>query len=290
MHHFTATTWLSFPRAETLRHIWQVEVPKLGLEYPFVMHQVLAVAALHLVFLHPDGHQRYAHHAFRHQTEALAGIRQSITNITKENCEAIFAASCLLLISAFATSSRSKDWLEQAQTPTIRDIVDVFSLIRGMYEIHSCSQNYLHRGKFAPFFEAQSALPPSSVLEETRQQLGSLWISISSCSNSGVICREIDVLLHWIQHCEATTTDPELRVTMTWPIYMSTEYISLLISRDSAALILLAHYCAVARTTEASAWYMKNWGRTALRAISESLDPAWEPYIQWPRAMISDGC
>jgi hypothetical protein len=289
MHHFTALTCMTLPRSDMLRQVWQVEVPKLGIQYPYVMHQILAVAALHLVSLHPDNHQRHTLDAFRHQTEALAGIRQSIGSINDDNCEALFAASSLLLISAFATFSRSKDWLEQAKTPVIRDIVDVFALVRGMNEILSCSEAYLKRGKFAPIFEIQPSVTPSAVLRETRAQLGHLWTHMSSAPNSSLLCRETDTLVEWIDRCDATTSKPELRVTMTWPIYISSEYISVILAQDAAALILLAHYCAVAGSTETSTWYMKSWSRTALRAIDQAIDPAWKSLLDWPRAMIVDG-
>lgn len=291
MHHFTALTCMTLPRAEMLRQVWQVEVPKLGIEYPFVMHQILAVAALHLVSLRPDNHQRHTLDAFRHQTEALAGFRQYIGSINDDNCEALFASSSLLLISAFATFSRSKDWLQQAETPTIRDIVDVFALVRGMNEILSCSQETLERGKFAPIFKVQPTGTPSVVLGETRARLGTLWTHMSpSASDAGLLRREVDVLLQWIDRCDYTTSKPELRVTMTWPIYISSDFIRLLLAHDAAALTLLAHYCAVAGSTETSTWYMKSWSRTALRAIDQALDPAWNSYLDWPRAMIVDGC
>ncbi|KAH6683768.1 C6 zinc finger domain-containing protein [Plectosphaerella plurivora] len=276
MHHFTALTCMTLPRSEMLQQVWQVEVPKLGIEYPYVMHQILAVAALHLVSLRPDNNQRHTLDAFRHQTEALAGIRQSIGNINDSNCEALFAASSLLLISAFATFSRSKDWLEEAKTPAIRDIVDVFALVRGMNEILSCSEQFLQRGKFAPIFEIQPESTPSVVLEETRVQLGSLWTHMAAAPNSRLLCRETELLGEWIERCDATTSKPELR------------YISLILAQDAAALTLLAHYCAVAGTTETSTWYMKCWSSTALRAIDQALDPAWKSYLDWPRTMIAD--
>jgi uncharacterized protein YgbK (DUF1537 family) len=117
MHHYTTVTCETLPRIEKLKRIWQIEVPKSGIEHPFVMHQILSVAALHLGYLYPECRQRYILHASRHQSEAVAGIRKLITNITPRNCEALFSASSLLIISAYATFPDPREWARLGLDP-----------------------------------------------------------------------------------------------------------------------------------------------------------------------------
>ncbi|KAH7134272.1 C6 zinc finger domain-containing protein [Dactylonectria macrodidyma] len=286
MHHFTVTTCLTLPRADKLKQIWQIEVPKSGMEYPFVLHQILVVAALHLGYLRPNERQRLCLHASRHQSEGVAGLRKNIANITPESCEALFSASTLLTLSAYATFSQPKGWLDAAVKPTIGDIIDIFSLARGMNQLLACCKEALQRGSFSSIFELQPQTGPTTFLAELVVQLESLRVKISSHAHEDILSREIGWLISWIQRCSNTTNGPELRITMTWPIDLSADYMSLLQQKEPWALTLLAYYCAVVSTTESTTWYTKNWSMNALRAITDCLDPAWAPHIAWPSSII----
>ncbi|KAF5013761.1 hypothetical protein FDECE_259 [Fusarium decemcellulare] len=248
MHHYTAFTCRTLPQSNDHLRIWQIEVPKSGHSYPFVMHQILALAALHLGYLGSGNRhqQRYALDASQHQIKAVSGIRKSIAHVINDNCEALFAASTLLIISAYASFPRTKDWLEDSGTPCISDILGIFSLIRGMNAILDIGSNHaLHNGTFAPSFQREPMAESMPILESLLQQVELFRIQISSYRYADTLSREIEVLVHWIRRCSATMTQPERRITMTWPIDMSTEYISLLRRRDAASLALLAHHCVV---------------------------------------------
>lgn len=286
MHHFTVTTCLTLPRADKLKQIWQVEVPKSGMNYPFVLHQILVVAALHLGHLRPNERQRFALHASRHQSEGVVGLRKTIANITPESCEALFSASTLLTLSAYATFSQPKGWPDAAVKPTIGDIIDIFSLVRGMNQLLTCCKEALYRGTFSPIFELQPQTGPTTLLAELVVQLESLRIQVSSHGYEDILSREISWLISWIQRCSSTTNKPELRITMTWPIELSADYISLLHQKEPSALTLLAYYCVVVSATESATWYTKSWSMNALRAITDCLDLIWAPHIAWPSSII----
>ncbi|KAH7009028.1 C6 zinc finger domain-containing protein [Ilyonectria destructans] len=287
IHHFTATTCHTLPRAGKLKQIWQVEVPKSGTKYPFVMHQILAVSALHLGHLHPENRQRFVSYASRHQFVAVAGLRKLINSITPEDCEALFSASSMLSLSAYATFSQRIDSVEAAAIPTIEDIIHVFSLVRGGNQVLICSEGALHQGSFSPIFEQQPQTGSTPFLAELVEQLGLLRVQMSSCTHNEILSREIDWFLRWIRQCSATTNEPELRIAITWSIDLSTEYISLLHQKEQSALTLLAYYCVVVSATEASGWYMENWSKNALRAIADCLGPVWTPQILWPSSIIN---
>ncbi|KAK2764728.1 hypothetical protein CKAH01_04893 [Colletotrichum kahawae] len=52
MNHFTSMTSATLPGANL--HTWKDKVPKVATDYPFLMHQILAVSAFHLASLEPQ--------------------------------------------------------------------------------------------------------------------------------------------------------------------------------------------------------------------------------------------
>ncbi|KAL0767260.1 hypothetical protein CaCOL14_010110 [Colletotrichum acutatum] len=292
MHHYSTATSLTMPRSSDVSSIWQFEVPKLGLTYMFLMHEILAIGALHLGYLHPEQRESYALHASQHQSDAIAGMRESLMNITTENCHALFAASSLLLLNAYSTFPYQRGAPHSQEAPTVDDVLDVFLLVRGMSHILSSFQPSIQTGPFRNFFTEVVTPASTPLLEAVTQHLENLQISLKTSSadepTKAIVSKEIDVFLGWIMHAVETTAFPELRVALTWPINLTEEYLQLLRNRDPAALTLLAYYSVVVRSTEATTWFMQGWGINSARAIVSDLDPEWKEMVKWPLAFISD--
>ncbi|KAM0323124.1 hypothetical protein ACHAQA_008974 [Verticillium albo-atrum] len=289
MHHYSTTACLTLPRSNDLQHIWQLEIPKLALTHVFLLHQVLAFSALHLAHLRPERRAAYALTASQHQTDAVAGMRTALARITSANCDPLFGASSLLLLSAYAMFPHQQQYCGPDQTPappTVDNILDVFLLIRGMSEILDASELTIRRGTLGTMF-AQETAPPTStpLLDSVVTRLTAFRASIDPAPT--VVAREAEGLISWIQRASMTTALPENRVALTWPIDLSGDYIALLRRRDPAALALLAYYCVVVSAVEPTTWYMKGWGRSAIRSIDECLDPAWRELIEWPLLFIN---
>ncbi|OLN96278.1 Sterol uptake control protein 2-like protein 6 [Colletotrichum chlorophyti] len=292
MHQYSTVTCFAMPRSSDVSHVWQVEVPKLGLTYMFLMHQILATGALHLGHLHPEQRESYALHASQHQTDAIAGMRESLTHITHDNCHSLFATSCLLLICAYSSFPYQRGSSQGHEAPTVDDVLDVFLLVRGMSHILSSSQPIIEAGPFASFF-TEAATPASTpLLDAVVQHLQTFRAGLETSDmnppSRDIVIKEVDGMLEWIAYATSTTAFPELRVAMTWPINLSDEFMQMLRDRDPAALILLAYYSVIIRSTESSTWFMRGWGINVARTITSDLDPAWKEMIKWPMAFISD--
>lgn len=66
----------------------------IALSNDFVMNAILALSSSHLAFLTGDQENRQM--AYHHKVAAFQGLQAAITSFSKENCEAILAASVLL--------------------------------------------------------------------------------------------------------------------------------------------------------------------------------------------------
>ncbi|KAF4957113.1 hypothetical protein FGADI_3332 [Fusarium gaditjirri] len=166
MHQYSTSTYLTLPRADELRQIWQIELPKLSLSHVYLLHQVLSVSAFHLASLHPD-RPDYAICASQHQNKAITGLQSAVACITEESCVEIFLSSSLLGIGAFAGVGAHN----AGQPPRIDDLLDVFVLIRGMSDILNRYEPLLKESRIGHLFVKGSQFGSTALLDATLTQL-----------------------------------------------------------------------------------------------------------------------
>jgi hypothetical protein len=81
---------------------WQIDMPRLGFTYHFIMRQIFAVAALHkchaLREKNLPADQSLVNLADTHMNTALAEFRSEFQNITRENCGALMGFSCMIIV------------------------------------------------------------------------------------------------------------------------------------------------------------------------------------------------
>jgi hypothetical protein len=293
MHHFTTSTYLTMPRGPELSRIWQHVVPKMAFDYIFLLHQVLATSAFHLAHVSParDSRQKYHLLATHHQSHAIEGLRVALANITVENCHALFVTSSLLFVGALAgstvgvyeSSSEADD-----RGPKMDDMLDVFALVRGMNGILDSSRHLLRQGELGELFRIGPGGERSELVETVMSELQQMVSSIEDTDpTKSLISSEVASLRSWIEFGYATSTTPELRITMTWPISMQEEFLLLLKQRNQAALTTLTYYCVIMNAAEKSAWFMRGWGKCLMRDITNMLEDPWTKYAEWALGRIT---
>ncbi|KAI1498349.1 hypothetical protein F5X99DRAFT_326986 [Biscogniauxia marginata] len=269
MHHFTASTWQTLPRANEIQRIWQIEIPRLALEYEFLMHQLLCISASHLVSVHHNESKKYTPLATHHQNNAIKGLRRVLPNIDSVNCHAVFVAASLLIISAFAASS---DHHEPKTQPGIDHLLEVFYLMRGMNQIlHSHEQLLMQSsiGGLLQLSEYRSATPflmsivagiTSAMLPHSEQGLS----QSAPCQDAAT------TLIHWISRAAQDAPVPEQRLVSSWPIAVSNEFMELMRERHGGAMVLLSYYCQIVEHVEPECWYLSGWAKSVQREIERT--------------------
>lgn len=100
LHHFTTTTCFTFSSDPLTQTLWRINAPQLGLRNEFVLHSILAVAALHLAHLKPRSN--YIAQALVHHRASSTIARPMVSDITSGNCSSLFLFSVLTSYFAFA--------------------------------------------------------------------------------------------------------------------------------------------------------------------------------------------
>ncbi|EEU37613.1 uncharacterized protein NECHADRAFT_87525 [Fusarium vanettenii 77-13-4] len=273
MHHYDMSASYTLPGSVEFRHIHQVEYTRLAFQDEALMHQLLAVAAFHLAFLNPSQRPAYLTRGLQHQTEAARGISSQLVNLTPEVSHACFVAGVLLGIGSFASLAVFHDD-QNGPKPSLKDLVDIFHVIRGMYAVLKSSEDVIHQGRLAPLFEPrQYSRQPTVRLQQLLDNLHELERHFGRCHlhdprSTHIVERAILDLIACVKHAvEYAPTPYEWRVVTSWPVVLSPEFLTLLANMDEVALAVTARYCILLHEAHSVAWFTSGWGRSVLEDI-----------------------
>ncbi|KPM43670.1 hypothetical protein AK830_g2843 [Neonectria ditissima] len=284
MNHYTTLTSGTLPGAS--QRVWQTEVPKEAVAHPFLMHQILAVSAFHLASLQPAQSQAHFTQAFQHQQHAIGGINAEVSHVTSRNCHALFAASSLLFIGSFAVSTPA---LHKTRQRAVDNMVDIFTLVRGVSSILSSSKEEIRHGVLGDFMECDFRPRESALLTLLLEKLPEIRPGLDANGVNpeaqAVVEEAVAGLRKSVDMASAAT--PELNVAIIWPMTLKDDFLAMLRVHHPAALVIVSHYCAVLHAAGSDYWFMEGWGRCVTLAIAESLAPSWQGCIQWPLASVS---
>ncbi len=182
-----------FRGAEEIGSLWQVNVVELSLSYDYLLHQILAFSAFHLVHLRPEEHRRYYHSAAQHQRQAVRGMSAALSGLSTTTCHGLFMAASLLAISNFAALTiHAEDQTDDR--PTIDDVIDVFNLLRGMNTVLQSWEETIQQGPLYELFRFSTPQSGSFLLRsDINQRLGQLRVLLDAkLSNSVVVASLIE--------------------------------------------------------------------------------------------------
>ncbi|KAJ6078069.1 uncharacterized protein N7446_001005 [Penicillium canescens] len=279
--HWTTTTYRSISRSEDLEWIWQHTIPRLSLSHPFLLHGVLALAALHLTLTSAEETEQedLIRAAEYHQSEAITFLTPALTNTTSSTCDAAFSLSLILVIFTFGFplavgptyGSNSLDDIYQVLMFTKRMMT--FSV--GIYEsVKNGEVGGLAVLEDSGFEPSDSTLSTLSALCELNMQAQRADAAHDYDTIQETIQR-LEVPLASLNHGEG------LPSIFMWIFLTPTAFFDLVSKRDPLALIVLAHYCVPLHYHRAN-WWLSSWGYRVLDIVYNTLDSHLRPSLTWP--------
>ena len=280
-------------------HIWQSDIPKLAFAHPFLLHQVLAMAAFHLAYLAPGpGPLRRQHlaQASHHQNSAIQGIRGALADLTPDNCHALFPASSLLSVGALA--ERAEPFLHDSDAgggtdpPTIEHLLDVFLLAKGIGSVMGSSASLLFKGPLRGLLASTATEGPHPALERLMVQLHNFSDRLGALppetKHTETIRAAVVAFVQATQGALSMTDHPEQHLIGAWPMMVTDEFIALLRRRNQMALALLAYFCVIMwHASKLGCWFVDGWGLRVLREIDGVMSPPWNEESAWALAWIA---
>ncbi|RFN46900.1 c6 zinc finger protein [Fusarium flagelliforme] len=263
LHHFTSSTALTLSVNGQVQGLWQVDIPRIGFSFPFVIHAILALSSMHMAHELPDQNQARWASGIELQQQAVTGAQKALNNITTENCTAVFLFSALTCIISLARgcghSPKCGPDTEQPTEIGCESLIECVVLYRGTRHLLGPPyEQVLHSGPLKPMFELGSErrirLFDPLITLDTDQS--SAWSKLQTAIYDRVKDTErLDAYDSTIDHLRrafrAVYDKPleqlENMDVFAWMFAISDKYVALLRQQDPIALALFACFAGLIR-------------------------------------------
>jgi hypothetical protein len=316
LHHFTTVTSYTISGNSQLRTLWRIDVPRLAFDHTFLMRGIFVLSALHLASISKNDQDResYLAIATHEQHLALPEATALLSNITQDNCSAVYAFSIITFISKWAAPRNPKDTLLEGGTA----ISEWLTLFRGIRSIGESFMAILMDGpmgvavrqgqrrfvlteemKHSPWW---AKTLEHAKLEQLRRNImnsirdkESLQLYLDAINDLepcfcslAVADEEVDLDQDTSlprKHSILRQRQPEVSGIYAWLYKASDRYLELLSGGDQEALVIFAHFCAVLHFLDGY-WWMRGWSTHLINTVDELLQSDYKFWIQWPVEVI----
>jgi hypothetical protein len=293
LHFWTTQSISSFVDFQSCITLFQTTVVELGLTHPFLMHEILSLAALHLSDLKPARSGHYRHASDSHLATGLSLFQPEIANLSAENCHACYAFSTMVFTHMWASQENDNPsalFFAPSSMQQELDLVPVqwIKLHRGSTQIMEDLNDLITEGPLEPLFRPWKGLdpnrpdplPPSE--EEQLSKLPNTWASSRLSPTEKVTLSTILKSLRRVFNILAYNPNiSKLSAVMSWFSMLSEEYIKMLKDKVPEALLIVVFYCVALKRAE-HMWWMKGKGENLIRTVMGELGEGWEQWTQWP--------
>ena len=285
-HHLSSVTWKGFRvGGNNARQAFDAVI-NFAFGAPFLMHEILAISALHLSTLRPNQKELYSNKAAELQTYALSLFNNLPDSYNSENPIPVFLFSSFLGIHVLFDTLlyRPADF-----SLFIDRFVGCLRLHRGVYT--------LAKGSWALLQDTE--LRPLIITREQGETEGNECAVLKSLMRSADLsqasvdtCQKAIERLQWVFDCshlqtESTEDAGEADLIFAWPITISPEFTELLLQKRPEALAVLAHY-AVLLHWRRNLWIIKDGGMFLMESIMRYLGSYWEHWLAFPISVLRE--
>lgn len=267
LHHYTASTSLTFSSTPQAREVWQDRVPRLAMKADYVLQALLAVSAMHLSQLRPHSRNSYWSQGVQLYHAALSKAQKEMEHVTEENCTEVYVFSTLTCFYSLAQNGELASRSDQGESvdDEEKDFIGWVFLFRGTKALLTLPhQTILHTGILAPMFQQGSkrairvrAYPtPDSelIMDELRR--------IVPDEEERVMYRDAIRHLQRSFHAVYGRSSGEVESTdiFMWLFDVSDEYIDRLRRQEGPALAIFICYSLLIGQLQ-GVWWAKGWGQ-----------------------------
>lgn len=298
MHHYVSnvsTTEGIEPMSR--QSLWRDYIPQQALIYPFLLHGILALSALHLAYLERKQSTKYLRMYDKHQAIALAKFRTTLSSeIDPDMAGALFALATTLSVSSTARSCAVPEKMPHPAVMDMNDVAELFFLTKGVRDIIRVTGDYVRKGPMAPIFDATTypdgidILLPSTVsdqLEALHRMIAEYGLDLDAAEHCHSALRELEHIYRNIQYW-AGIGEVEIGHVWQWQTRVTNDFVKLIQARSPPALVILAYYAAAMGAVQQT-WFTQNWAQFTIRGVSFELPARMQHWIEWPLQQVREG-
>ncbi|KAK2061273.1 fungal Zn binuclear cluster domain-containing protein [Colletotrichum caudatum] len=295
MHHYSTNTRYILPKDACTEELWKTTIPEMACSHKFLMHGLLALAALHYADLHPQERKKWDIISVHHQNLALRFFALRLTDLDKDNCEAYFLLATLIFVVSLCSVAHSDSL---GRTVSLDDVAQSFMLLHGVKGILDFQPIEAWRERGGPLEALLRApvLPPgrswsSSPFQRRLDAVTTLArevpASFAALINPQSVCvLALESLRRTHLVCKSGTGGAN--AVWGWSTTLPPLFVEMIGNRHPTALVILAHYAAMAWPFEKANWVSDGWSAAVMGLVDGALDDDWRPWIEWPKRSLTE--
>ncbi|KXG54334.1 uncharacterized protein PGRI_074780 [Penicillium griseofulvum] len=272
-----------------LSNLWQKHLVHWGIQFPPILHLILALSALHLAYKQPDLREQYIQQADNHFSFGTRSITRVLSELNTDNCQKIYMSAVMICFIYFGRGPRPGQYLIFSDSGPAEWLV----LMRGVRLIVLSHHAEVFSGLLQPgpndwshtlTAEMRRELHEHTVQTEAVRRLVQRDIADGEARGRylAVIEDLLEIMREVYERRSAGSSGVELMdLLIGWLYRLPQEIIGSIEQKEPHALVILAHW-AVLLKYMGSAWFMDGWAEHVLSGISTYLHESFHPWIKWP--------
>lgn len=292
-HHYTINTYQTMTSGEDLGNVWQKHLVQWGIEFPSILHLILALSALHLAHEQPSLREQYIQQADDHFTFGIRSVTSVLAELNADNCQKIYMSAVLICFIYFGRGPRPGEYLIFSASGPAEWLI----LMRGVRLILMSHHDRVFSGILEPkpidrghdlTPEMRNELHEHTVHTEAVQRLVERDISdeeergryLSVIDNLFEIMREV-----YERRSAGSSGVGLMDLLIGWFYRLPEEMVGNLERKEPYALVLLAYWAVLLKYMD-STWFMGGWPEHVLSGVSTYLHEDFRPWIEWPLKQV----
>jgi len=262
----------------------RVNLPQLAFSHRFLLHGILATAALHLSRFKRDALEAnsYMTKALHHYGIALQAATQLMTELDASSGPALYLFSNVCFTFTLGLGPKRGDLLLFGEN----GISDWLAQLRGMRSLLESKPEILRHADLSPLFEVSirnmahtnSGIDHLSELREQISRVGPPEPELKTYSTAlDQLSERFDVITSFSR---ASQVFPQQ--VFVWVYLLEDDFVRLLQHGKPIALVILSYFCILLNSIGPSFWWNRGWMEHLLSEIYSSLNQEYRIWMQRP--------
>lgn len=293
MYYYSTQTYRTLSDDDSRHFVWQVEVPELAFKHDFLLYGLWAFTAFHrcrLSSLAQDEKTSLIRIGRHYKQHGLGTYIPALEHSSSDNCHALFAFS--LLLGSLCLAELQHDF-EQANFDTVAffsALFDITTLLSGCIAIADKHRDVLRRSNLAPLLGSDLQVGDlTNFPTGLREALEKVFYGIQhtpedmpSADTEACIAALKRLGLVYPANGQPSGTRAAL---IAWPVLGGRSFMDLMHSRDTLALICLAHYGAIVHDYR-GVWFLEGLGERLVSSVLGVVPQSSRKYLDWAARTI----
>ncbi|CAG8111549.1 unnamed protein product [Penicillium salamii] len=282
IHHWIINVTDTFAVSQAFHRSWQDQGVRESMRYPFILHMILMLSALHLgITKSPNFSEKHSAFILSGCSDAMASFRKEAEFIDDSNCHAVGKFPFLLSIYALALPLLQAG--DKTEDTILDEMIHIMVLMKGNGTIHETTKAWRKTRDLKSWLEDKDILDDAAHLSEDNDldfAIAELQHFIDLSDDSLAVRGSNTRALQSLQQSLDLRLKRGLR-PLAWPNAVDHDYMDLLRQRNTASLAILAHYAVILAQCN-SRWWCLDWGVQLASAIERLMPDEHIAIILYP--------